>query len=71
MTAPDSRIVLLGSPIGLADDLIVDHPRQPADYTHMDGTVWTWNRDGGSSAASRMTQGAHSLASIPTFVPTT
>jgi hypothetical protein len=46
MTAPDPRIVLLGSPIGLADDLIVDHPRQPADYIHPfpDGPIWTWHQ---------------------------
>ena len=46
MTAPDPRIVLLGSPIGLADDLIVDHPRQPADYIRPfpDGPVWTWHQ---------------------------
>lgn len=25
-------------------DLIVDHPGQPADYTHTDGTIWTWKR---------------------------
>jgi len=36
-------IVLRGGQIGLADDPIVDHPRQPADYTHTDGTVWTWH----------------------------
>jgi hypothetical protein len=30
MAAPDPRIVLLSSPIGLADDLIVHHPRQAA-----------------------------------------
>jgi hypothetical protein len=28
--------------MGLADDQIVDHPGQPADYVHTDGTVWTW-----------------------------
>jgi hypothetical protein len=26
------------------DDLFVDHPGQPADYTHTDGTVWTWHQ---------------------------
>lgn len=25
-----------------ANDLIVDHPGQPADYAHSDGTTWTW-----------------------------
>jgi hypothetical protein len=42
VTTPDPRIVLRGDQIGLATDLIVDHLRQPADYTHTDGTVWTW-----------------------------
>ena len=42
MTTPDSRIVLRSAQIGLASDPIVDHPGQPADYTHTDGTVWTW-----------------------------
>jgi hypothetical protein len=37
-------IVLRCGQGGLADDLIVDHPGQPADYTHMDGTVWTWHQ---------------------------
>lgn len=40
MTAEDMRIVL--RLVGEADDLIVDHPRQPADYVHTDGKVWTW-----------------------------
>lgn len=39
---PDTRIVLRGGQIGLPDDPIVDHLGQPADYTHTDGTVWTW-----------------------------
>lgn len=39
MTENDTRIVLrIGN-----DRLIVDHPGQPADYLHTDGTVWTWN----------------------------
>jgi len=38
----DSRIVLRGYEIGEVDDPIVDHPGQPADYVHTDGTVWTW-----------------------------
>jgi hypothetical protein len=38
MTPEDTRIVLR-----VGDDrLIVDHPGQPADYVHTDGTVWTW-----------------------------
>jgi len=36
-------IVLRGSRPGVADQ-IVDHPRQPADYVHTDGTVWTWHQ---------------------------
>jgi hypothetical protein len=39
MTAEDTRIVLR---TGGGDDPIVDHPGQPADYVHSDGTVWTW-----------------------------
>ena len=27
---------------GVLNDLIVDHPGQPADYVQTDGTVWTW-----------------------------
>jgi hypothetical protein len=38
----DPRIVLRGDEIGEASDPIVDHPGQPADYVHTDGTVWTW-----------------------------
>jgi hypothetical protein len=40
MTTEDTRIVLR---TGGVDDPIVDHPGQPADYTHSDGTVWTWH----------------------------
>lgn len=36
----DPRIVLHRP--GGTDDLIVDHPGQPADYLHTDGTLWTW-----------------------------
>lgn len=42
MTTPDTRIVLRVHQIGLANDPIVDHPGQPADYTYPDGTIWTW-----------------------------
>ena len=42
MTTPDTRIVLRGLGAGEEGDLIVDHPRQPVDYVHGDGTVWTW-----------------------------
>jgi hypothetical protein len=42
MTTPDTRIVLRGHQGGHSTDTIVDHPGQPADYVHTDGTVWTW-----------------------------
>ena len=42
METPDSRIVLRGREVGEEGDPIVDHPGQPADYVHTDGTVWTW-----------------------------
>jgi hypothetical protein len=47
VTTPDPRIVLRGDQTGLADDPIVDHPRQPADYIHPfpDGPVWTWQQE--------------------------
>ena len=39
MAEKDTRIVLrIGN-----DRLLVDHPGQPADYVHTDGTVWTWH----------------------------
>jgi hypothetical protein len=37
-------IVLRRFHVGGFDDLVVDHPGQPADYTHTDGTVWTWKQ---------------------------
>ena len=40
--APETRIVLRARQAGEADDPIVDHPGQPGDYVHTDGTVWTW-----------------------------
>jgi hypothetical protein len=39
MAVADTRIVLRA---GGSGDPIVDHPGQPADYVHTDGTVWTW-----------------------------
>jgi hypothetical protein len=36
-----TRIVLR---TGTDEDPIVDHPGQPADYVHTDGTVWTWHQ---------------------------
>jgi hypothetical protein len=44
MVTSDTRIVLRGHQIGLADDPIVDHPGQPEDYVQKDGTTWTWER---------------------------
>ncbi len=44
MTTPDTRIVLRGLAVGEEGDPIVDHPGQPADYVHTDGTVWTWHK---------------------------
>lgn len=41
MTTSDSGIALRSNRTGLATDLIVDHPGQPADYIHTNGTVWT------------------------------
>ena len=42
METPDTRIVLCGSEVGEVSDPVVDHPDQPRDYFHTDGTVWTW-----------------------------
>lgn len=39
---PDPRIVLRDYPPGELNNVIVDHPEQPADYVHTDGTAWTW-----------------------------
>jgi hypothetical protein len=39
----DPRIILYDySPFREYVDLIVEHPDQPADYIHTDGTRWTW-----------------------------
>lgn len=40
MRTQDTRIVLR---TGGMNDPIVDHPGQPADYVHTDGTVWIWH----------------------------
>ena len=47
MATEDTRIVLRGGQSGSTDDLIVDHPQQPADYIHPfpDGPVWTWHQE--------------------------
>jgi hypothetical protein len=43
METPDTRIVLfVFTSAGDPENPIVDHPGQPADYVHADGTVWTW-----------------------------
>lgn len=42
MTTPDTRIVRRGLEVGEVSEPIVDHPGQPRDYFHADGTVWTW-----------------------------
>lgn len=42
MVTEDARVVLGGHEAGEWNDPIVDHPGQPADYVHTDGTVWTW-----------------------------
>ena len=34
--------IMLRSDQGREHDVTVDHPGQPEDYTHEDGTVWTW-----------------------------
>jgi light-regulated signal transduction histidine kinase (bacteriophytochrome) len=44
MTTEDTRIVLRTRPEACLVFVIVDHPEQPADYVHTDGTVWTWHQ---------------------------
>jgi hypothetical protein len=39
MRTEDPRIILRRDG---DDELVVDHPGQPADYVHPDGSVWTW-----------------------------
>lgn len=39
----DARIVLRGLQVAEGSDLMVDHPRQPAEYVHVDGTLWEWH----------------------------
>jgi hypothetical protein len=41
MVTEDTHIILRTAGM---DDLIVDHPGQPADYVHGDGTRWTWQQ---------------------------
>ena len=43
MVTEDTHIVLRRDDAGQLDDPIVDHPGQPADYVHTDGTVWAWH----------------------------
>jgi hypothetical protein len=43
MDEPDTRIVLfVYEAAGDPRNPMVDHPEQPADYVHPDGTTWTW-----------------------------
>jgi hypothetical protein len=42
MLTEDTHIVLRRNDVSQPDDPIVDHPGQPADYVHTDGTVWAW-----------------------------
>jgi len=42
METEDTRILLRGDVAGEAIEVMVEHPEQPADYVHTDGTVWTW-----------------------------
>jgi hypothetical protein len=46
MREPAQRVqdvrIMLRSQLGGSHDLTVEHPGQPEDYTHADGTVWTW-----------------------------
>ena len=55
-----TRIVLR---TGSAEDPIVDHPGQPADYFHTDGTVWTWHQRwrlvGGARGGDRIVGPVH------------
>ena len=38
-----TRIALrVSAAAGDPNNPVVDHPEQPADYIHTDGTVWTW-----------------------------
>lgn len=54
MTAEDTRIALRTRPEGRLVFVTVDHPEQPADYVHTNGTVWTrhqrWQLIGGVPA---------------------
>jgi aminoglycoside 6'-N-acetyltransferase len=49
---PETRIVLRLQD-SEAEDPIVDHPGQPGDYAHPDGTTWTWEQ------RWRIVDGAH------------
>jgi hypothetical protein len=43
METPDTRIVLFVLTAACdPDNPMVDHPGQPEDYVHTDGTIWTW-----------------------------
>jgi hypothetical protein len=43
MATEETRIVLRAlAAAGDPGNPVADHPGQPADYVHTDGTVWTW-----------------------------
>ena len=44
VTTPDPRIVLRGDQMAWPTIRSGITPRQPADYIHTDGTVWTWQQ---------------------------
>jgi hypothetical protein len=55
MIRTEPRIVLRGREVGEENDVTVDHPGQPADYVHKDGTVWRHQDD----QAYRNVDGVH------------
>jgi hypothetical protein len=59
----DPRIMLRGVRVDDGSDLMVDHPEQPANYRHVDGTLWTWQGRwrivGGVRLEGRRVGGAH------------
>ena len=56
MATEDTRIVLrVLTAAGDPGNPVVEHPGQPADYVHTDGTVWTWQAKGGGHLAAAST----------------
>jgi hypothetical protein len=41
MMTEDTHIILRTAG---GDERIVDHPGQPSDYVHSDGSIWTWRQ---------------------------